>query len=177
MKRLLILLFVLAACSTNNYMDITLDNYDNLNSNSGVGIKKSSKYSGYYKVGKPYTIAGKTYYPKEVTKYKKVGVASWYGNDFHNKKTANGETYNMNDFTAAHKTLPLPSVVKITNLENGKSVIVRVNDRGPFAKDREIDVSKKVAQKLDFQNKGTTMVKVEYLHNDTQKMLREYGLK
>ena len=138
---------------------------------------KNKKYEGIYKVGKPYTVLGQTYYPKEQPNYKEVGMASWYGSDFHNKKTANGETYNMNDYTAAHRTLPLPSMVKITNLENGKSVKVRVNDRGPFVKGRIIDVSKKVAQKLDFHNQGTTKVKVEFLVEDTEAMLKEYGLK
>ena len=116
--------------------------------NKQIKSVKNKKYEGIYKVGKPYTVLGQTYYPREQPDYKEVGMASWYGSDFHNKKTANGETYNMNDYTAAHRTLPLPSMVKITNLENGKSVKVRVNDRGPFAKGRIVDVSKKVAQKL-----------------------------
>ncbi len=138
---------------------------------------KNGKYEGHYKIGNPYTILGKKYYPEEDRNYKEIGVASWYGEDFHNKKTANGETYNMNDYTAAHRTLPLPSMVKVTNLENGKSIIVRVNDRGPFAKDRIIDLSKKVANYLGFQNQGTTKVKVEFLKAETDKMLREFGLK
>lgn len=138
---------------------------------------KNGKYEGCYKVGKPYTVLGQTYYPKEDHNYKEIGMASWYGSDFHNKKTANGETYNMNDYTAAHRTLPLPCIVKVTNLENGKSVKVRVNDRGPFAKNRIIDVSKKVAKHLDFHGQGTTKVKVEYLKSDSEKLLREYGLR
>ena len=145
--------------------------------NKQIKSVKNKKYEGIYKVGKPYTVLGQTYYPREQPNYKEVGMASWYGSDFHNKKTANGETYNMNDYTAAHRTLPLPSMVKITNLENGKSVKVRVNDRGPFAKGRIIDVSKKVAKKLDFHHQGTTRVKVEFLAEDTEIMLKEYGLK
>ncbi len=138
---------------------------------------KSNRYTGYYKVGKPYKINGTTYYPKEDANYKEVGIASWYGEDFHNKKTANGETYNMHDLTAAHRTLPLPCLVKVTNLENGKSLVVRVNDRGPYAKNRIIDVSKNVAKELGFYNKGTTKVKVEYLHKETNRMLRDLRLK
>lgn len=142
-----------------------------------IESKKSKKYDGYYKIGNPYTVLGKTYYPKEDKNYKEVGMASWYGSDFHNKRTANGEKYNMNDYTAAHRTLPMPCIVKVTNLENGKSVKVRINDRGPFAKNRIIDVSKKVAKKLDFHEQGTTKVKVEYLDEETQELLKEYGLK
>ena len=138
---------------------------------------KNGKYEGVYKVGKPYTILGKTYYPEEDENYKEIGMASWYGKDFHNKKTSNGETYNMNDYTAAHRTLPMPCIVKVTNLENGKSIKVRINDRGPFVKNRIIDVSKKVAKALDFHEKGTTKVKVEYLKSDTDKLLKKYGLK
>ena len=145
--------------------------------NKQIKSVKNKKYEGIYKVGKPYSVLGRTYYPKEQPDYKEVGMASWYGSDFHNKKTANGETYNMNDYTAAHRTLPLPSMVRVTNLENGKSVKVRVNDRGPFAKGRIIDVSKKVAQKLDFHHQGTTKVRVEFLVEDTEAMLKEYGLK
>lgn len=145
--------------------------------NKQIKSVKNKKYEGIYKVGKPYTVLGRTYYPREQPNYKEVGMASWYGSDFHNRKTANGETYNMNDYTAAHRTLPLPSMVRVTNLENGKSVKVRVNDRGPFAKGRIIDVSKKVAQKLDFHHQGTTKVRVEFLAEDTEIMLKEYGLK
>lgn len=138
---------------------------------------KNGKYEGVYKIGKPYTIMGKTYYPHIDEDYVEVGMASWYGKDFHNKKTSNGETYNMNDFTAAHRTLPMPSIVRVTNLENGRSIKVRINDRGPFVKNRIIDVSKRVAQELNFHNQGTTKVKVEYLKEETDKMLKEYGLK
>ena len=138
---------------------------------------EEKKYDGYYKVGGPYTVLGQTYYPKEDPTYEEVGIASWYGSDFHNKKTANGEKYNMNDYTAAHRTLPMPCIVKVTNLENGKSVNVRINDRGPFAKNRIIDVSKKVAKKLEFYDKGTTKVKVEFLQKETDQLLKDYGLK
>ena len=145
--------------------------------NYNYTIKNNKKYTGYYKIGKPYTVNGITYYPKEYNSYNKVGKASWYGADFHNKKTANGEIFNMHDFTAAHNTLQLPCIVKVTNLENGKNVIVRVNDRGPFVEGRIIDLSKAAADKLDFKNKGIINVRVELLKNETEKMLKSYGLK
>jgi rare lipoprotein A (peptidoglycan hydrolase) len=134
------------------------------------------RYPGVYKVGRPYEIFGKMYYPKEDVKYVKEGMASWYGLDFHNKRTANGEIYDMNDYTAAHNTLPMPSIVRVTNLNNGRSVNVRVNDRGPFAKDRIIDVSKKVAHELGFHEKGTTRVRVEYLKEESDELLQKLGL-
>jgi len=118
---------------------------------------------GRYQVGKPYKIAGKWYKPKEVTRYEKTGVASWYGDAFHGRKTANGEIYNMNAYSAAHPTLPLPSYVRVTNLANGNSVVVRVNDRGPFAHNRLIDLSKRAAGVLDFRRQGVAKVHVSYL--------------
>lgn len=105
---------------------------------------------GIYKVGNPYKIMGKWYYPQEDYDYSEVGTASWYGKDFHAKRTANGEKYDMYSLTAAHRTLPLPSIVKVTNLENGRSLVLRVNDRGPYAKNRIIDVSKRASQLLGF---------------------------
>ena len=111
---------------------------------------------------KPYIALGKKYYPLETAKnYKKRGVASWYGKLFHGKKTANGETYDMYSMTAAHTLLPLPSYVKVTNVENGRSVIVRVNDRGPFKHEREIDLSYAAAYKLRLIEKGSGLVEVE----------------
>lgn len=89
---------------------------------------------GIYKVGNPYTVMGQSYTPREDYGYVETGMASWYGDDFHNKRTANGETYDMRAVTAAHRTLPLPSIVRVTNLENGRSIIARVNDRGPYVK-------------------------------------------
>lgn len=126
------------------------------------------QYGGVYKVGNPYKIMGKWYYPKEDYSYSEVGVASWYGEAFHAKKTANGERYNMNTLTAAHRTLPLPSIVRVTNLENGRSLVLRVNDRGPYAKERIIDISKRGAQLLGYQTKGTTKVRVEILEKESK---------
>ena len=118
---------------------------------------------GIYKVGKPYQIAGAWYYPQEDFQYAETGIASWYGPGFDGNHTANGEIYDQNRLTAAHRTLPMPSVVRVTNLENGRSIKVRVNDRGPFAKNRIIDVSRKAARLLGFERKGTAKVRVEVL--------------
>ncbi|MGQ7956421.1 septal ring lytic transglycosylase RlpA family protein [Pseudomonas sp. SP16.1] len=110
----------------------------------------------------PYVVFGKQYYPiQDARRYQAVGPASWYGTKFHGQATANGETYDLYGMTAAHKTLPLPSYVRVTNLENGKTVILRVNDRGPFYSDRIIDLSFAAAKKLGYAEKGTARVKVE----------------
>ena len=125
---------------------------------------------GVYKVGNPYKIMGQWYYPKEDYSYSEVGTASWYGEDFHAKKTANGERYDMHALTAAHRTLPLPSIVKVTNLENGRSLVLRVNDRGPYAKNRIIDISKRGAQLLGYQTKGTAKVRVEVMEKESREL-------
>ena len=116
---------------------------------------------GTYKVGDPYEIAGIWYYPKENPDYRKTGIASWYGKPFHGRATANGEVYDMNAITAAHKTLPLPTYVRVTNLENGRALTVRVNDRGPFVHGRIIDLSRRGAQLLGFEKNGVARVRVE----------------
>ena len=118
---------------------------------------------GIYKVGNPYQINGIWYYPAENDKYDSTGIASWYGPGFHGKATANGEVFDQNQLTAAHPTLPMPVLARVTNLENGKSIIVRVNDRGPFAAGREIDMSKHAADLLGFVQKGTAKVRVQYV--------------
>ncbi|WP_390805931.1 septal ring lytic transglycosylase RlpA family protein [Pannonibacter tanglangensis] len=114
-------------------------------------------------VGQPYKVAGRWYHPKEDPDYKKVGFASWYGEAFHGRKTANGEIYDRNALTAAHTTMPLPSYARVTNLANGRSMIVRVNDRGPFHGNREIDLSQRVAKMLGTKAAGVAKVKVEYV--------------
>jgi rare lipoprotein A len=124
----------------------------------------------FYKVGEPYQIDGKWYYPKEDYSYRETGVASWYGDEFDGRFTANGEIFDMNAVSAAHRTLPMPSVVRITNLENGRSMVVRVNDRGPFVKDRIVDLSHRGADLLGFRAKGTARVKVEILEQASRKM-------
>ncbi len=115
---------------------------------------------GVYKVGEPYQISGVWYYPAEDLQYDETGIASWYGEDFHGKYTANGEVYDLNALTAAHRTLPMPSVVQVTNLANGRTLKLRVNDRGPFARGRIIDVSRRAAQLLGIETKGTAKVRV-----------------
>jgi rare lipoprotein A len=116
-----------------------------------------------YKLGKPYKIAGRWYHPEEDPGYDETGLASWYGDDFHGRRTANGEIYDMNALTAAHPTLPMPTYARVTNLENGRSVVVRVNDRGPFAHNRVIDLSKQTARLLGFKHNGTAEVRVQYV--------------
>ncbi|HUI22736.1 MAG TPA: septal ring lytic transglycosylase RlpA family protein [Methylocella sp.] len=131
---------------------------------------------GMYMVGKPYSIAGRTYYPSE-RHYAAIGLASWYGDAFHGRRTANGEVYDRDSISAAHPTMPLPCYARVTNLRNNYSMIVRVNDRGPFAADRIMDVSRKAAEALGFRQIGTTPVKVEYVGaaslagSDDQKLL------
>lgn len=124
---------------------------------------RAPKGGGVYRVGKPYVVAGRTYNPVEDANYKTEGLASWYGTDFHGRLTANGEVFDMESITAAHPTLPLPSYVRVTNLSNKKSLVVRVNDRGPFHGNRVIDLSHKSAQLLDFKHTGVARVKVEYI--------------
>lgn len=132
-----------------------------VSSSAAPAVTSDSPAQGRYKIGKPYQIKGIWYYPKVDYEYAETGVASWYGPGFHGQATANGEIYDMNEMTAAHKTLPLPSIVRVTNLSNGRSVTLRVNDRGPFVGERVIDVSRRAAQLLGFYGAGTTQVRVE----------------
>ena len=121
------------------------------------------KGGGYYRVGPAYTVAGQTYVPAEDPNYRAEGLASWYGDDFHGRQTANGEIFDMNSVSAAHATLPIPSYLRVTNLSNNRSVIVRVNDRGPYHSDRIIDVSVKTAVLLGFYTSGVAPVRIEYV--------------
>jgi len=155
---------LLAGCSSTN------KTFEYKNLSEEVSAIKSD--GGIYKVGNTYTALGQKYTPEEDYNYSEVGIASWYGSDFHNKRTANGERYNMRAITAAHRTLPLPSIVKVTNLENGRSIIARVNDRGPYVKNRIIDLSQKGAELLGYRNQGTAKVKVEILAKES-KALKE----
>ncbi|MBQ8464646.1 MAG: septal ring lytic transglycosylase RlpA family protein [Alphaproteobacteria bacterium] len=158
----LIGLIILVTGCASNTVDLNSSPYSQAAAIKGQG--------GMYKVGKPYKIKGTTYYPKEDYHYSEVGIASWYGSDFHNKRTANGEKYDMNTLTAAHRTLPLPSIVRVTNLENGRSLVLRVNDRGPYAKNRIIDISKRGAQLLGYQMQGTAKVRVELLEKESKNL-------
>jgi rare lipoprotein A len=121
------------------------------------------KGGGTYRVGKPYSINGRTYVPAENPSYRIEGVASWYGRDFHGRLTANGEIYDMHSISAAHTTLPLPCYVRVTNLDNSRSIIVRVNDRGPYHRNRVIDLSIGTAKALEFYSRGLARVRVEYV--------------
>jgi rare lipoprotein A len=142
-------------------------------SEAAYGVKASPRVTnkrsrlarggGRDQIGKPYRVAGKWYYPKEDKNYQKVGAASWYGDAFHGRLTANGEIYDMTHLTAAHPTMPLPSYARVTNTSNGNSLIVRVNDRGPYAHGRIIDLSRRAAELLDYTHHGTVKVEVEYL--------------
>ncbi|WP_420348220.1 septal ring lytic transglycosylase RlpA family protein [Pelagibius sp.] len=126
---------------------------------------------GDYKVGKPYQIKNVWYYPRVDYSYDETGIASWYGPGFHGKRTANGEIYDQNAMTAAHRTLPMPSLVQVTNLENGRSIQVRINDRGPFAHGRIIDLSKKGAELLGFVRQGTARVRVQILEPESRQLV------
>lgn len=121
---------------------------------------------GVYKLGPPYRVNGRLYVPEFDPNYDRVGIASWYGDDFHGRPTANGEIFDKNRISAAHPTLPLPSRVRVTNLENGKSIELRVNDRGPFVDDRLIDLSQAAARELGFEEKGLARVRVQFLALD-----------
>lgn len=131
---------------------------------------KDTLSQGNYKVGKPYQIDDVWYYPAEDWDYDETGIASWYGPGFHGKNTANGESYNQNDLTAAHRTLPMPSIVEVTNLENGRSIRVRVNDRGPYARGRIIDLSKRGADLLGVSGPGTAKVRVRLVTDESQRV-------
>jgi len=121
------------------------------------------KGGGNYKIGQPYRQNDQSYYPSENPSYRAEGIASWYGPDFHGRETANGEVYDMHGISAAHPTLPMPSYLRVTNLANGRSIIVRLNDRGPYAKNRIIDLSIGTAKALDFYGHGLARVRVEYV--------------
>jgi rare lipoprotein A len=147
---LAVLALVLAACSGARHP-------------STGAVAGDSRAKGLYKVGSPYQIEGTWYYPAEDWNYNETGIASWYGEAFHGKDTANGEVFDLNAITAAHRTLPLPSIVEVTNLDNGRSLQVRVNDRGPYARGRIIDLSRRSAQLLGFEGQGTAKVRVKLL--------------
>ncbi|MDG1286440.1 MAG: septal ring lytic transglycosylase RlpA family protein [Rickettsiales bacterium] len=127
------------------------------------------------KVGKPYKIMGKWYSPRYDPTYEQTGIASWYGPGFHGRKTATGERYDQNAWTAAHTTLPMPSIVRVTNLENGRAMNLRVNDRGPFHPGRIIDLSKAASKKLGVIEHGVAKVKVTYLQAETEEYMKSCG--
>ena len=151
-----LLTFITACAETNLAVETTK-----------VVTRQEPDVTGPYKVGKPYQVKGVWYYPQADYNYDETGIASWYGPGFHSKATANGETYDENDLTAAHKTLPMPSLVRVTNLENGRSIVVRINDRGPFVNNRVIDMSRRGAQLLGFEQNGTAKVRVQIMKEES----------
>jgi rare lipoprotein A len=153
----------LASCSSSGKQQAKQDPFAGKGSPYYPGKGPVPWGGGRYHVGKPYQVAGRWFEPKEQPNYDKKGVASWYGEAFNRRKTSNGEWFDMTRLTAAHPTLPLPSYVKVTNLENGREVVVRLNDRGPFVGTRIIDLSKRTAEVLDFKNKGKAQVRVQYI--------------
>ncbi len=130
------------------------------------------KGGGTYRVGKPYIVGGRVYVPEEDVNYREEGLASWYGDDFHGRLTANGEVFDMASLTAAHPTLPMPCYARVTNLGNGKSLIVRVNDRGPYHANRLMDVSSRAAELLEFKGNGVARVRVEYVGRGAARRFR-----
>jgi len=163
---LILALFVLGACAETQLLVHTAKQI-------GRSTKPEPAQQGRYKIGNPYQIKGVWYYPTVDYGYNKTGIASWYGPGFHGKLTANGETYDQNALTAAHKTLPMPSIVQVTNLENGRSIKVTVNDRGPYAFGRIIDMSRRGAQLLGFHRKGTARVRVTILENESRMLAQQ----
>lgn len=156
---------LLANCGASNKLSSRVDPKYGVSSSPRVVDfgEAVPKGGGTYRVGKPYVVAGRTYVPEEDPNYRAEGMASWYGDAFHGRLTANGEVFDMTSLTAAHPTLPLPSYARVTNVANGKSVIVRVNDRGPYHGNRLIDVSNTAAKLLEFRENGIGRVRVEYV--------------
>jgi rare lipoprotein A len=178
---------MLAACATGN-LGPTVKRAAFTSSEYGVAASprvttnpNPPRGGGRYQVGKPYTVRGKTYVPQHDPSYAASGSASWYGADFHGRRTANGEIFSANAITAAHPTLPLPSYVRVTNTDNGRSLIVRVNDRGPYVSGRIIDLSYRAAAMLGYVNKGSANVHVQYVGeaplegDDTRMLVASYS--
>ncbi|ALN73321.1 hypothetical protein M673_11380 [Aureimonas sp. AU20] len=182
----------LSACqstSSSTHEELAPEDDAPIFSSSIFGVKASPRMTrsktvpkggGRDQTGKPYMVKGKWYYPKEEPGYVKSGTASWYGANFHGRLTANGEIYDMYHLSAAHPTFPLPSYARVTNRKTGASVMVRVNDRGPYVHDRVMDVSSRAAQLLGFQQDGIADVKVEYVGraplegDDTKVLMASY---
>ncbi len=156
---------LLAACAETQFITHTTKRVTQVRETIG-----KPAYKEIYKIGDPYQIDGAWYYPAIDYNYDETGIASWYGAKFHGRRTANGGVYDMNDLTAAHRTLPLPSLVRVTNLENGRSMILKVNDRGPYARGRIIDLSRRSAQLLGSLKQGTARVRVQILARESRRL-------
>ncbi|ODT80297.1 MAG: hypothetical protein ABS76_16525 [Pelagibacterium sp. SCN 64-44] len=179
---------IIAACATGGGLGATVKRAAFTSGEYGVGVSprvtndpNPPRGGGRYQVGKPYTVKGKTYVPEHNPSYAASGTASWYGSDFHGRRTANGEIFSANHITAAHPTLPLPSYVRVTNQDNGRSLVVRVNDRGPYVSGRIIDLSYRAASMLGYVGKGSANVSVEYVGeaplngDDTRTLVASYN--
>lgn len=164
MRRFTSLAWVLAALLLSSCAETELA------SHWGKEIFPPDSSAGNFKVGKPYQVDGKWYVPEESYELTETGIASWYGPGFHGKQTANGEIFDEDELTAAHRTLQMPSLVRVTNLENGRSLVVRVNDRGPFKRSRVMDVSSRAAELLGFKGKGTAKVKLQVLPQESLRL-------
>ena len=160
----------LTACSETKFAVTSVKKIGVLNRPGSAVTDPSAPDPGVYKVGKPYQIKGQWYYPAVDYQYRETGIASWYGPNFHGKRTANGGIFDMNKVSAAHRTLPMPSMVRVTNLENGRALNVLVNDRGPFARGRIIDLSRRAADLLGMKTQGTARVSVEILAEQSRNM-------
>lgn len=182
-----LILPMIAACATGGGLGATVKRGAFTSSEYGVAVSprvtsnpNPPRGGGRYQVGKPYTVRGKTYVPEHNPNYAASGTASWYGSDFHGRKTANGEIFSANHITAAHPTLPLPSYARVTNKDNGRSVVVRINDRGPYVAGRIIDLSYRAASMLGYVNNGSANVTVEYVGeaplngDDTRVLMASY---
>ncbi len=178
---------MIAACSGGG-LGATVKRGAFTSSEYGVGVSprvtnnpNPPKGGGRYQVGKPYTVRGKVYVPAEQPGYVATGEASWYGSDFHGRRTANGEIFSANAITGAHPTLPLPSYVRVTNQANGRSVVVRVNDRGPYMPGRIMDLSHRAASMLGYVNNGHAQIQAEYVGpaplegDDTRMLVASYS--
>lgn len=152
----------LAACSNGGDGDRYDPKLGVSSSQRVVASGPIAKGGGHYKLGSPYSVGGLWYVPREEPGYDRKGVASWYGDDFHGRRTANGEVFDRRSLTAAHPTLPLPSYAYVTNLDNGRTVLVRINDRGPYARERILDLSQASAEALGFAGRGLANVRVRY---------------
>jgi rare lipoprotein A len=156
--------FALAACASADKLTNSADFTASMPSNESVAADEPiPRGSGVFRIGRPYVVGGRLYVPEENQRYREEGLASWYGPAFHGRFTANGEIFDRTSISAAHPTLPMPSYVRVTNLDNRRSMVVRVNDRGPFHANRVIDLSERAAYLLGFQQTGTARVRVEYL--------------
>lgn len=171
--KLALLFLLLAGCST---AELTVDLIKKSKKRAQqVEIAKAVEEGAItanpvYKIGNPYQVGGVWYYPERDLAYDETGIGSWYGDEFAGRLTANGEIFDPDMVTAAHKTLPMPSVVRVTNLDNGKSLVVRINDRGPFVAGRIIDLSREAARLIGYRDQGIARVRVQVLAEQTLRL-------